>query len=757
MTRESIADLLGQAEQNRLAGHLAEAESTCRRILQSDPANAEAFHILGLVAHHSGKLGPAVDHLRRAVDLAADHAVYRANLAEMLRLAGSTDEAIREGREVLALKPDYPEALSNLGIAYYENMDYAEAADCHRRAIALNPGFSRAHSNLGNALYAVKQFDEAAASYRRAIAIDPGFADAWANLGTALHHAGRFDEAMPALRRALALDPAHANARSGLGILLLMRGDFGEGWDEYEWRLLSNEVKGPLFPERPWQGESLKGRHIYVQAEQGFGDTLQFARYLPMLAERAGAVSFRLHRELVTLMRANLPGIAVLGDESLPAPADCEAALVSLPKLFRTRQETIPAMMPYLHAPAGHALRWRQRLAELKGLKVGLAWAGNPGHVNDFRRSLELAKLAPLLAVAGASFVSLQVGARAEDIKRGEAAILDPSDDIQDFSDSAGIVAALDLVITVDSAVAHLSGALGKPTWVLLPVVSDWRWLLQREDNPWYPTMRLFRQAPGGLWPPVIDRVAAELAAIIAGDATRLSPFQTEGERRAATAMEIIAVEAARDASLPSARPVTAGESLVRAEQLRRAGQLREAAELSRAALTAQPDLAEAAHTLGLIAYQSGKFDEAIGHLRRAVALDGDTAHYHANLGEMLRLTGRREEAIAHGQRALALKPDFAAAHSNLGIALFEEGRYQEALACHDRALALDGKFAEAYSNRGNALRALKRLKEAERAYRRAVELKPNFADGWNNLGTVLGDLKRPKEAEQAFRKARSL
>ncbi len=401
-----------------------EAESACRRILQLDPANAEAFHILGLILYQSGRLEAAIEHLRRAVDLAAEHTVYRANLAEMLRLAGMTDDAIREGRQVLALKPDYPEALSNLGIAHYEKKDYVEAADCHRRAVALNPEFARAHSNLGNVLYAVKQFDEAAAAYRRAIAIDPGFTDAWANLGTALHHAGRFDEAMPALRRALALDPRHANARSGLGILLLMRGEFGEGWDEYEWRLLSNELRGPLFPERPWLGESLKGRHLHVQAEQGFGDTLQFARYLPMLAERAGAVSFRLHRELVTLMRANLPGIAVLGDDAVPAPADCEAALVSLPRLFRTRHETIPALVPYLQAPAGHAVRWRQRLAGLKGLKVGLAWAGNPGHVNDFRRSLEFATLAPLFDVAGASFVSLQVGARAADLteqRRGDA------------------------------------------------------------------------------------------------------------------------------------------------------------------------------------------------------------------------------------------------------------------------------------------------------------------------------------------------
>jgi tetratricopeptide (TPR) repeat protein len=752
-----VADLLVQAEQHRVAGRLVEAEAACRQALDLGPDVAEAFHILGLVAYQSGRLDPAIEHLGRAVSLAADHPVYRANLAEMYRLAGRTDDAVREGRLALELKPDYPEALSNLGIALFERKEYGEAADCHRRAVALNPGFVLAHSNLGNALFAIKQYDEAAAAYRRAIAIDPDFADPWANLGTTLHHAGEFDEAVSTLRRALALDPHHANARSGLGILLLMRGEFGEGWDEYEWRLQSSEVQGPRFPQRPWQGESLAGRHIYVQAEQGFGDALQFARYLPMVAERAGAVTFVVQRELVGLMRENLPGVVVRNDLSTQATADCEAALVSLPRLFRTRYETIPAPVPYLHPPAEYAARWRQRLSALKGFKVGIAWAGNPGHANDFRRSLALETLAPLLAVPGAAFVSLQVGPRAADLVPHDGSIADLSSEITDFSDSAGIVAGLDLVITVDSAVAHLAGALGKPTWVLLPVVSDWRWLLQREDNPWYPTMRLFRQQQDGLWPPVIGRVAAELAAVIAGDATRLAPFQAEGERRAARAAETIAVEATRAAAPPAAAQPVSAQSLIVAEQYRRAGQLAKAEHLSRAVLSAQPGMAEAAHSLGLIAYQSGKLDQAIEHLRRAIALDDAVAHYHANLGEMLRLAGYRQEAITHGRRALALKPDYPAAQSNLGIALFEDGRYEEALACYDRAIALDSKFAEAYSNRGNALRALKRFAEAEAAYRRALKLKPDFADGWNNLGAVLRDLKRPREAEQAYRKARSV
>src|SRR5262249_23619440 len=287
---------------------------------------------------------------------------------------------------------------------------YEEASTYHRNAVALRPDFALGYNNLGNALYGLKRFEEAIGAYQRAIALDPGYADAWSNLGTALHHAGSYEEAVVALRRAIALAPGHANAHSGLGILLLMRGDFAEGLEEYEWRLQSTEVTGPRFPQQPWQGESLAGRHIYVQAEQGFGDTIQFVRYLPLLKERAAAISLCVQQSLTGLMRENFPGIEVLSDRPGPLRADCDCALLSLPKLFKTRIETIPAPVPYLRASAEAAGRWRQRLATMSGLKVGLVWAGRPEHANNHRRSLALSVLMPLLQVPGVSFASLQVG-----------------------------------------------------------------------------------------------------------------------------------------------------------------------------------------------------------------------------------------------------------------------------------------------------------------------------------------------------------
>jgi tetratricopeptide (TPR) repeat protein len=757
-----IGEALVYADRCRGEGRLMEAAAVCRQILQARPDLPEAEHLLGVIAHQNGKLSEAIEHVQRATKLAPQVALFHANLGEMYRLAGRPKLAVEEARRAIAIEPNMPAALSNLGVALYELKDYEEAAGAQRKAIAANPNFAEAHSNLGNALHALKRFDEAVAAYRRAIALNPNYADAWANLGTTLHHSGSFDEGISALRRAIALAPHHANAHSGLGILLLMRGELGEGWDEYEWRLRSTERKGPRFPEIPWQGESLAGKHIYVQAEQGFGDSLQFARYIPLLTARAGSVTLRVHQQLVTLLRESLPGITVLGDRGDPAPYQCDAVLLSLPRLLKTRLETIPAQMPCLRAPAEAAQRWTAKLSTMSGLKVGLVWAGNPEHVNNHRRSLDLKLLAPLFAVPGTSFASLQVGPRSADLKKLKGSSIkidDPSGAFSDFVESGAAVSALDLVITVDTSMAHLAAGLGKPVWVLLPWVTDWRWMLNRDDNPWYPTMRLFRQSRGENWDDVIARMKKELKAVAQGDRARLTPFAAEGERRAAQAAAIIAAEAERAAApvAPPAQAVNPGQALLLAEQKRRHGFLADADELTRRAAAAQPDNAEAEHMLGIIAHQSGKLAEAIEHVRRAIAIKPDVALYHANLGEMCRLAGRVDEAIAAGRRALELNPNYAGALSNLGIALFDQGKFEEALGYYERAVALEPAFAQAHSNLGNALQRLKRFADAEPSYRRAIELQPNFADAWNNLGTCLRELKRPQEAETVYRKALEL
>jgi tetratricopeptide (TPR) repeat protein len=754
-----LHEALAYAERCRGEGRLAEADAVCRRVLEAHPNTAEAVHMLGVIAHQNGKLTEAIKHVQRATELAPRVALFHANLGEMLRLAGRPRLAVEAARRALAVEPNMPAALSNLGVALYELKDYEAAADAQRQAIAAKPDYAEAYSNLGNALHALKRFDEAIPAYRRAVELKPNFADGWANLGTTLHHGGEYEEGMYALRRAIALAPGHANAHSGLGILLLMRGDFAEGWEEYEWRLRSTERKGPRFPENPWQGESLAGKHIYVQAEQGFGDSIQFARYIPPLAAHAGKVTLRVHQQLVTLMRSSFPNVTVLGDRGDVEPYECDAVLLSLPRVFKSRLETIPANAPYLRAPMETIERWKRRLAGMQGIKIGVVWAGNPEQANDFRRTIELSVLEPLFAVPGTSFVSLQFGPHAEDLKQrppGVPAIDDLSPELTDFADTAAAITALDMLITVDTSVAHLGGALGKPVWVPTPWVTHWPYMLKREDCLWYPTMRLFRQQKGEPWSVIIARVLKELEAVAEGDQAPLLPFKAAGERRAAQAaaiMEIDSVHATAALAAP-ARQLNPGQALIVAEQKRRQGFLADADDLARRTAEAEPDNAEAAHMLGLIAHQSGKLEEAIEHLRRAVTLAPDVALYHANLGEMCRLAGHTDEAIAAGRRALDINPDQAGALSNLGIALFDQGKYEEALEHYDRAIAAQENFVNAHSNRGNALQRLKRFADAEQAYRRAIELQPNFADAWNNLGTCLRELKRPEEAEAVYRKA---
>jgi hypothetical protein len=410
--------------------------------------------------------------------------------------------------------------------------------------------------SLGNALTRLGRLEEAVAAYRRAIELNPLNADVWVRLADTLNLSDAVGEGVVALRRAVALAPDHIAAHVSLGWALLARGNFAEGWEEHEWRLRSrvwrqvglHDASTRPFPERPWRGESLAGRHIYVGGEQGFGDSLHFARYVPLVAARAANVTLRVRRPLASLLRSSLPGVAILTEIDESVSYDCDAALLSLPYLFKTRLETIPAGVPYLRPPAEVATRWRNRLAGLRGFKVGLVWAGNSKNDNDTFRSVGLGALTPLLTIAGVSFVSLQYGPRAADLQKlGHGDVIeDFSPELSDFSDTAGAILALDLVVTVDTSVAHLAGALAKPVWLLASHAGDWRWMHDIEDSPWYPTMRLFRQRRGETWEPAVARLLSELSIVARGDPARLTPFKAMRERRAGQAADIIAIESER-------------------------------------------------------------------------------------------------------------------------------------------------------------------------------------------------------------------
>lgn len=363
------------------------------------------------------------------------------------------------------------------------------------------------------ALRALGDCEGAISHLRRALRLKPDDYHSHSELGMALHAAGRLPESTASLRRALALNPDNADAHFHLAIALLNAGDFERGWEEYEYRPARRELEaGGLFRHAPeWRGEDLDGRTLLLHGEQGFGDSIQFARYVPLVIERGGKVVLVVRAELLSLL-AGLPvaAVAAVGG-NLPA-ADYACALGSLPRIFGTRVATIPAAIPYLAPPPERMERWRTRLARNGAVRVGLVWAGSPTHSNDRNRSMPLAALARLSNIARVRLYSLQKGAAAAQIP-GSGMDLDPlGDELADFGDTAAALSQIDLLVSVDTSVAHLAGALGRPVLLLLPTGVDWRWLSGREDSPWYPSLRLLRQRNPGDWPGVAERVAAELA-----------------------------------------------------------------------------------------------------------------------------------------------------------------------------------------------------------------------------------------------------
>jgi tetratricopeptide (TPR) repeat protein len=449
--------------------------------------------------------------LRLQPDLAEAHD----NLGNALKERGELEEAVACYRQALRLKPDLAEAHSNLGSAFQGQGKLEEAVACYRQALRLKPDLAEAHNNLGGALKDLGELEEAMACCRQALRLRPDYAEAHIILGSALQDRGELDEAMACFQQALRLKPDYPDAHLNRALTWLRRGDFERGWPEFEWRWKCKESLPPPFRQPLWDGSPLEGRSILLHPEQGLGDTLQFIRYAPLVQRRGGRVIVACQRPLVRLL-ASCPGIAELvAREDAPPGFEVHAPLLSLPRLLGTTLASIPGEVPYLRADETLVEHWRRELSPIRGLKVGIAWQGNPKYRGDRHRSLRLAQFAPLSRLAGVRLFSLQKCAGAEQL-RAVAGRFDVTDlggrlDEQTgaFMDTAAVMKNLDLVITSDSALAHLAGALGVPVWVALPYASDWRWLLEREDSPWYPTMRLFRQSRWGDWDGVFDRIAA--------------------------------------------------------------------------------------------------------------------------------------------------------------------------------------------------------------------------------------------------------
>ncbi|MFP6777750.1 MAG: tetratricopeptide repeat-containing glycosyltransferase family protein [Alphaproteobacteria bacterium] len=447
----------------------------------------------------------------------AQHAQRIFEKAVSAHRAGQLDEAIAGYVRTLNIDSNYSQALNNMGVALRAQGAFHAAAASYRRAIALNPDDPGSYSNLGNALRALGRHDAAEASHRQALTVNPNYLEARYNLGLVLNDQGKFDEGIACLEEALRHKADYIDAHWDLALAWLMKGNLRQGFEEYEWRWQLPGNKPHQFDKPAWSGAALEGRVILLHAEQGAGDSIQFARYAMLVAAKGGRVILECQMPLVSLFE-QLKGVeqVVVRDDPLPA-FDVHAPLLSLPRIFKTDLNSIPAPDAYLKADAARTEKFAEMLDPTR-LNVGIAWAGKPSHRNDRNRSAGIKPFIDLLGTPDAAFHSLQIGPRSADlISNGCAGLIrDHSSNISDFSDTAALIAALDLVISVDTSVCHLAGALGKPCWVVIPYTPDWRWLMEREDSPWYPSLRLFRQERFGDWPGVFSRLAAALENMIA-------------------------------------------------------------------------------------------------------------------------------------------------------------------------------------------------------------------------------------------------
>lgn len=507
----------------KMLGRFDEAVAHFERALALHPAYAEAHGNLGTVRQDQGRIEEAVVHYRQALALQPDYADAHNNLGAALVGLGRSDEALSHCERAIALGAAFATAHFNAGNACKSLGRLDEAIAHYRQAATLRPDHAGSRNNLGSVLKVLGRLDEAVAAYRRAVALAPEDADMRNNLGTALQEQGRLDQAAAHYQQALAIDPTLAEAHWNRGFLRLLSGDLAGGWPGYEWRWRWRDAPAHGPPSPAWDGGALDGRTIVLHCEQGMGDGIQFVRYVPMVRDRGGHVLLRCPAPLVRLF-AGVDGAGRIVAEGDPLPGgDCHAALLSLPGLFGTTLDTIPTAVPYLRPDPALIGAWRDRLAECRGLKVGVVWRGSPTHARDRGRSIPAALFGRCLDVPGITVVSLQQNAGADEISALgiTGPLVDAGGALTDFAETAAVIANLDMVISVDTSVCHLAGAVGAPVWTLVPFAPDWRWLLEREDSPWYPTMRLIRQPKPGDWPSVMDRVRRYLGSRASGPSPR--------------------------------------------------------------------------------------------------------------------------------------------------------------------------------------------------------------------------------------------
>ena len=494
-----------------------EAREAFSQALVYRPDYVEALFNLGIVFMEQDIYDEAINTFKKVIGLNPSMVAAHYNMGCIYLELNHFEKAALSYQQAVTLKPDFVEAYNNLGNVYLENKQFGEAERCFKKAVDLRPDYADGHYNLGKVLQENRNFNAALDCYRRVLEISPAYCKAYNNTGKIHHDTGNIRQAVDCYHKALDIQPDYAEARFNLATSELLLGNFESGWEGYEWRFHRRkwrQVYPYRFEQPRWKGQPLEGKTIYVHSEQGLGDILQFIRYLPMVKAFGGRVIFETVKPLLSICHRlkSIDQVVELGPDGRPlVDFDYYIPLLSLPALFNTNLATIPSEVPYLSATKADLQRWRSRISP-EGFRVGLVWAGTS---TDPRRACPLGWFTPLTGLKGIHFYGLQKGIAAEQVEiegmPDGMHMVNLGQEFEDFSDTAAVVEQMDLVISIDTSVAHLAGAMGKRLWVLLPDVPDWRWLLDRNDSPWYPTARLFRQTRPGDWQPVIQGIADAL------------------------------------------------------------------------------------------------------------------------------------------------------------------------------------------------------------------------------------------------------
>ncbi len=666
------------------------------------------------------------------------------NQAIQYHQAGQFQKAQEIYNNILEINPNHPEALNLSGIIANESGDNETAVRLISKAISNNPNNSIYHNNLGNALRGIGKFERAIESFERALQLKPNLVETHNNLGNVMKDLGRLKEAISCFQQAIRINPNFSESHYNLSLTHLVSGNFLEGWQTFGWRL-KKEGWQTIYPHRftkpLWDGKPFTGKKLFIHSEQGLGDAFQFVRYLPMIKDLGGTVLFEARKEMLGLLQ-NFPGIDELAGMS---PTDKQdenfdfyVPLLSLPGIFRTTLETIPAQVPYIFADTKKVRFWQNRLSD-PDFKVGLVWKGSPAHKNDRLRSCSFEAFAPLATVPGLRLYGIQKRDSLSGTKYllGGRNFTNLGEGLNDFTDTSGLIANMDLIISVDTSVAHLAGAMGKPVWVLLPYSPDWRWMLDREDSPWYPTMRLFRQPEPGDWETVFFNVAEALQRFVQNQKTSNGPNNI---------LEI---------HTPSKSfPFDIEKELKKAFQYHQSGELDKARVIYENILEINPNNSDALHLLGVIVHQTGKNELAVDLISRAIKISPEYPSYHNSLGLVYKDQNKNAEAIACYENALKLKPDLTEAYNNLGVAYQDLGKIDEAMAYFKKALELSPHTPEVQNNMGNVHRELGKLDEAIGFYKNAVMINADYAEAHFNMGNTYHHMNQFNKALACYQNA---